>query len=354
MATDEVVREEVLRIAAAVDREVDHAPDVVAATEIWNSAPVVLIDTDTLVYQESGLPRRTWTILVCYGSPAGEVWERAFTSGVHQVIVLPDAEADLVSALADRVDDAPDSRGSVLAVIGARGGAGSSVLASAVASRAARAGTSALLMDCDPIGGGIDLLFGAERRDGLRWPGLLVNSGRVSMADLHAALPTAGSADAELSILSCGRDGAGPVPGAVRSVIDAGRRSGEVVVCDLDRAMGPAARVAAREADLVLLVAPAEVRACAAGLRIVERLEGHIDRAVLQLVVRAPGPDGLYGVDVSQALDVPLLATLRSDRGLARALERGEFRGRTRGPLAGVANTVLGELASRSAMVSAR
>lgn len=354
MATDEIVCEEVLRIAAAVDRELEHAPDVVAAAEAWHSAPLVLIDTETLVSQESDLPRRASTMLVCYGSPTGEIWERAFTCGVHKVVVLPEAEADLVSVLADGVEDDCDGRGSVVAAIGARGGSGSSVLAGAVAARAAREGTATLLMDCDPLGGGIDLLFGAERRDGLRWPGLFVNSGRVSMSDLHAALPAARGVNADLSLLSCGRDGAGPAPDAVRSVIDAIRRAGETVVCDLDRALSPAARAAAQEADLVLLVAPAEVRSCAAGLRIVERLSGHIDRAALRLVARVPGPDGLYGSDVAAALDVPLLATLRPERGLARVLERGEFCGRTRGPLASVAGTALGELSSRNAAVGVR
>jgi hypothetical protein len=47
---------------------------------------------------------------------------------------------------------------------------------------------------------------------------------------------------------------------------------------------------------------------------------------------------------VSRALGVPLLAAMRPEPGLARALERGAAPGRPRGPLAGAARTVLAEL----------
>ena len=58
----------------------------------------------------------------------------------------------------------------MLAVVGGRGGAGASVFAVATAVRAARSGERALLVDCDPLGGGVDLVLGAEDLDGLRWP----------------------------------------------------------------------------------------------------------------------------------------------------------------------------------------
>lgn len=357
VATDETVREEVLRLAAAVDCEIEHVPDLAAAGESWASAPVVFVDEGTLAPGEPDLPVRTRTVLVCDGSPQSPTWERAFTTGIGQVAVLPDDEGELVSALADVVEGPGGDDGRVLAVLGARGGAGSSVLAGSVAARAAREGDSALLVDCDHLGGGLDLLLGAEREDGLRWPGLRVHSGRVSMADLRAALPGApgdSGVDGRLSILSCGRSGTGPAPEAVAAVLDAGRRAGQVAVCDLDRALGPPARVAARKADLVVLVVPAEVRACAAATRVVERLGEYVEHSAIRVVARVPGPDGLGGTDVAEALELPLLSVQRPERGLARALERGEFAARTRGPLAGTARAVLAELHGRCGVAGAR
>ena len=163
VATDENVREEVLRIAAAVECELDHAPDAIAAGDAWTSAPVVLLDTDALVANESRIPQRSGTALVCCDTPRGETWEQAFTSGVTQVITLPVNETQLVSMLADDHTAPGDQRGPVVAVIGARGGAGSSVLAGAVAMRSVQQRTASLLLDCDPLGGGLDLLLGLER-----------------------------------------------------------------------------------------------------------------------------------------------------------------------------------------------
>ena len=53
--------------------------------------------------------------------------------------------------------------------------------------RPARAST--LLVDLDPLGGGLDLLLGAERLAGLRWPDLAGARGRLGGGMLRDALP---------------------------------------------------------------------------------------------------------------------------------------------------------------------
>ncbi len=42
------------------------------------------------------------------------------------------------------------------------------------------------------------------------------------------------------------------------------------------------------------------------------------------LVVRGPAPGGITPDEVATALGLPLVAAMRAERGLARALERGE------------------------------
>lgn len=144
------------------------------------------------------------------------------------------------------------------------------MLAAAVAGHARTRGTRVLLVDCDPLGGGIDLLVGAEELEGLRWPGLALGGGgggRVAAASLHEALP---SPDEALTVLSCDRSGVGPEPDAAVAVVEAGRRAGETVVCDLPRHLTDAALAVAEACDLVVLVVPAEVRAVAAAARVAE------------------------------------------------------------------------------------
>ena len=100
------------------------------------------------------------------------------------MVVLPEQEAWLVTALTEAAEGSHPA-GPVLAVAGGRGGAGASVLAAAVAVTAVRDGQRALLVDCDPLGGGLDLVLAAEDLAGLRWPEIAV--GRRAGAGRGAA-----------------------------------------------------------------------------------------------------------------------------------------------------------------------
>jgi secretion/DNA translocation related CpaE-like protein len=167
----------------------------------------------------------------------------------------------------------------------------------------------------------------------------------VPAAALHAALPAPAvgrRGTGELAVLSCDRGAGGPAAGAVHAVIDAGRRAGETVVCDLPRHPSDAAAAALAAADLTVLVVPADVRSCAAAARVVAALTEL--GATPRLVVRGPSPGGVDADEVARSLGLSLLAAMRPEPGLARALERGEAPGRPRGPLATAARAVLAEL----------
>src|SRR5207248_3700700 len=120
----------------------------------------------------------------------------------------------------------------------------------------------ARLVDCGPLGGGLDVLLGMEKTPGPRWPEVRL-TGRVSAPALAAALPHRRHGGTTLPVLACGRDGEGPGAEALAAVVAAGRRSGRTVVCDLPRTLGDAAGEVACTADLVVVV-PIEFRACMA------------------------------------------------------------------------------------------
>lgn len=345
LINDEVLLDEVLRLAAAVGCDVERVPDTVAAEARWAGAPLVIVDQEVLAGPEPP-PRRSGVVLVCKsGVPAGS-WRLAFEADVDSVVPLPDAEGVLISALADVAEGPRGGDGQVLAVIGGCGGAGASVFAAAAGLIACRAGGDALLLDCDPLGGGSDLILGAERDVGLRWPDLNVTSGRVSMADLTAALPARQNGDGNLSVLSCARTGEGPTAEAVAAVLDAARRAGNTVVCDVARQLSAGAAAAVTSADLVALVVPAEVRACVAAGRVVRLLGRHSART--RIVVRGPGPDGLSTAEIAKTLGVPVVAELRSERGLPRTIERGAFSAGRRTSLAVAVKDVLDLLPSNN------
>lgn len=343
MTDDEDLLDEVVRLAAAAEVELERVPDAAGVRRRWHTAGLVLVDEEAArALGPLRLGRRNGVVVVCRGEPPGSLWERAVAVGAEHVVSLPDGEDWLVGALSDAGPAEDTGAGRVVAVVGGRGGAGASVLAVAIAVHARTRGTRVLLVDCDPLGGGLDLVAGAEELEGFRWGGLALGGGgggRVAADSLHEALP---SPDGMLTVLACDRAGAGPEPDAAVAVVEAGRRAGEVVVCDLPRHPSETALAVADVADLVVVVVPAEVRAVAAAARVAEPL---VERGVpLRLIVRGPAPGGLDADDVAHALGLDVLISVPPEPGLAAALDRGKIPGLRRGPLQEVAAAVLDAL----------
>lgn len=340
LVSDESLLDELLRLAAVAQCEVERVPDLVAVRRRWAHAPIVLLDQAAAVdCAAAGMPRRDGVLVLCSGEPPPDLWPRAVAIGAEHVLALPDAAEQVVGRLADAVERPAEAAGRVIAVVGGRGGAGASVLAAGTALAALRRGGGVLLVDCDPLGGGIDLLLGIEDDAGLRWPGIQASGGRIAMESLRDSLPGRSRGAARLTVVSCGRDGRGPAPDALAAVVDAGRRSGDTVVCDLPRAPTDAARAALAQADLTVVVSPAEVRAAAAAQRIANQLNDHDVHG--RLVVRGPAPGGLFAEDIARVVGLPLLATMRPEPGLAKILERGSLRPKPRGPLMIAGSAVL-------------
>lgn len=349
VAEDPDLLDALLRLAAAAEVDVQRAADAADARRAWAHAPVVLLDrAGAGRCLRAGFGRRTGVVIAVPGDAVGEDWRTAVALGADRVVELPQAEATLAGMLADVREraDTGGRRGAVLAVVGGCGGAGASVLAAAVATAAVRSGTGALLVDCDPLGGGLDLLVGLEQAEGLRWPDLVVGDGRVQAASLHAALPRADTGGTGPSVLSCARSPHGPDPAAVTAVLEAGRRAGDVVVCDVPRYPTDAALAAIAAADLTVLVVPSGLRSCAAAGRIADVLAEHATR--VEVVVRGPSPGGIGPEEVVGSLGLPLLHAMRAERELAGALERGRVPGTGRGPLAIASRAVLQRLAAGS------
>src|SRR5262249_49325689 len=166
-------------------------------------------------------------------------------------------EQGVVGLLSGALVEPAGPPGALVSVLSGRGGAGASVLASALAAAAARAGRWPLLVDGDPLGGGVDLLLGGEAVGGLRWPDLAGCTGAVSPSTLRDALPWVHG----VRVLAAGRVGPVelPVP-AVRAVLDAGRRFADPVVVDVSRSVGAVPETVLAEASRGLLAVADEVR----------------------------------------------------------------------------------------------
>jgi secretion/DNA translocation related CpaE-like protein len=333
---DPALRDGVDRVAAAAGVKVVYCSGSRAASRReWSAAAAVVLDEAAVRRSAaSGMPWRPRVILVLGREPQQDSWHAAISVGAQHALRLPDQEGELVAALSDVGDPDRGAHGSAVAVIGGRGGAGASIFSAALAIAAA----DALLVEVDPWSGGVDLLLGLEKQPGLRWPDIAVENGRLSLAAVRDALPC----HLGVGVLSGARHGSDISSRSLLSIVDAGRRGGVTVVCDLPRRLTEAVEAALDTADLVVLVAACDVRSCAAVTAMASVLSG-INPNV-GLVVRGPSPGGLRAADLARAAGLPLLAAMRPEPNLPDRLERGGLRLRRRSPLLVTARRVLAVL----------
>ncbi|MEU8741298.1 septum site-determining protein Ssd [Streptomyces halstedii] len=328
MTEDAHLLDDLLRLCAAAGAmpEVHHGPP--AARGSWERAPVVLVGDDAAA-RCRGTVRRRGVMLVGRDRGDPDIWRRAVEIGAEYVLRLPDAESWLVDQIANAAEGVGRPALTV-GVMGGRGGSGASTLACALAVTAAGSGRRTMLIDGDPLGGGIDILLGAEETEGMRWPDFARSKGRVGGGALEESLPALHG----LRVLSWGRDDEVSVPPqAMQTVLAAARRLGGIVVVDLPRKVDDSVAEALTQMDAGLLVVPGELRAVAAAKRVASAVGMVLPD--LRVVARGPYAVGLDEHWVAQALGLPLVGDLPVEPGLQAAQSGGEPPGSDpRGPLA--------------------
>jgi len=235
------------------------------------------------------------------------------------------------------------SRGVVLAVVGASGGVGASMLAAAVAVRARQAGVDVALVDADPFGGGLDVALGVEQQPGIRWPDL---GGLVGAADGRALLARLPSVE-ELPVLAFDRVEAHPPPEVAGAVMAALAAQCELVVVDVALGRGTVTEAALDAAAQVVVVGAEGFRQLAALSVALTHIRGRVTtRVVPETAVCLRGRRPVRG-SVSRVIEaemgVPVAFTLGDDPGARADLTHGVPPGsRGGGPLVAAADEVLG------------
>jgi secretion/DNA translocation related CpaE-like protein len=326
--------------AAGLEAEVTSDPGFLRAR--WRSASMLLVGVDQApALAELRLPRRTEVYLLTETVSAPEAYQWSMPLGAA-VVVVPGNIRWLSGAIAD-LSRRPSGAGRAVCVTGGSGGVGTSTLAAGLACVAARCGQPSVLVDLDPGGGGLDLLLGAERLEGWRWPRLVTARGQVG--DLGEQLPRVDGVD----LLSMGRGGetVGPAPEAVRAVLGALAVSHELTVVDVPRHLGADELEPLPAGAAWLLLVRSDLRGVTAArerMRTLEALGIHPG-----LVVRTGRSRSLDPQGVADGVGAELSAVLADEPGLLAAAERGDPPGRSgRSPLGQVARRLLDELGRSS------
>ncbi len=225
-----------------------------------------------------------------------------------------------------------------MAMTGASGGLGASVLTAALALRAVAAGRTACVVDLDPLGGGLDIVMGLEQTDGTRWSDLAALEGE---ADGESVLRTLPGADG-VRVLSHDRHGTGVPPSVVQALVNALVMVCDLVVLDLPRT--GRLPVGSFPPDLHLVVAGTSLTQVAA-------LSALLTSAALADPAAGPGAltgrtavllrtGGAGGADpaqmaplVQRQLGTTVLGVIPDDRSVPADLVRGFPPGRRSGPL---------------------
>lgn len=337
VTADPAVAAALRKLAAAAGTSALHTSDAENARQHWSPATSIVVGADRAHdCAAAGLPRRGDVILLAGRQlPYAQAWPLASKIGADTVADLPAAAAWLTNRLAPA--PAAHAVAPMIAVTGARGGVGASVLSAGLALAATGEGRRVLLIDGDAAGGGLDVVLGWEHRKGLRWRDVAAAEGPFDPDTLAHDLPQ----EDGLSVLSFDREPAGqPAPTAVREAIEAARRGSDLVVVDMPRSGAAWLQGCLDAVDLSILVVPAEVRAVAAARRLLGELT-EWSRCV-RLAVRVPSPGKLRVSDVAAAVGRPSAARLHCEPKLRASVETSGVSHRdVRGRLAETAQEIL-------------
>ncbi len=301
VSRDAVLIESVEATALALGVELRVVSEREAVHEQWPSAVLRLVGPD-LVGRVQPFGPQPATFVIGFDQQA---LLRASTELSAPVILLPEGNRRLAELLTD--DGPGPGAGVVVALAAASGGLGVSTLGVALAARAAESGRRAVVVDLGR-GGGVDLLFGAERLPGATWDDLYATSGEVG--DLSRHLVTVDG----VQVLARGRrEGHEPDRTAVEAVLRSLVRSHDVVVVDA----GDGARLpwAGRQAQ-PLLVVGADVYSVAAA-------RGRSDLVPSGVVVRRGRGREIPAGEVARALGWPLVGVIRDDPRVPRLASVG-------------------------------
>ena len=257
------------------------------------------------------------------------VLREAVEVGAHAVFSWPEERAELARTLArthaHRGETRPN-RGRVMAVHGARGGAGATFVATHLAATLAGRGLKTVLVDLDLAFSDVSAALGIDPDRRVRTVlDLVPVMGELSPEHVEDALY---AHPRGFSVLLAPADPAasGEVrPGLLRAAVALLAGARDAVVLHLPRVSDRVARAGLELADRLVLVTPLDLFSLYGARRTIELAGTSVPRDRWCVVVNKPSRPSLTERDIERILGTRPLASIRFEGRVKRVQERGEL-----------------------------
>lgn len=277
----------------------------------------------------------------------------AIRVGARGFYVWPE-EREALGRDISRVDpvDTTESteEGTVVAVIGARGGAGATFLATNLAAAFAHGGARTVLADLDPLYGDVAPALGIPPDAALPSVAeLAAVSHELTTEHLDRVMHSHPSGFRVLLAPQQAPAETRLDPETVGGLVAALRSRFVAVVLHLPRLVDESVRAAVELADEVVVVVTLDVLGIRAAKRLLDHLRSFGLGRSLRLVVNKAGRGEVVPEDAELVLEAPLACVIGAERGVQRAQNRGELVVGRRRRLSRRITRLAGRLLDRSA-----
>jgi pilus assembly protein CpaE len=297
---------------------------------IADAAPNVTVVCPDLSRQvHPSIGGRAGAIIVVAEEMSVPILREAIDAGAQGVFGWPEERADLARTVAELPSHDPlgrAARGQVIAVYGARGGAGATFVATHVAAALADRGRSCALVDLDTDFAGLTVALGIGADDPVRTFGDLVPVvDELSPEHLEDALFRHRRGFSVLFGAAEGTEGAAIPVGLYRGSVGLLAGTFDAIVLHLPRALDNVTRAGVGIADKVLLVSTLDLFSLYGARRAIAALGLKEPAGRCRLVINRMARASVTPRDVQRVLGIEDWAGVRFDSAVARAQDRGEL-----------------------------
>lgn len=283
----------------AIVRDHAQAAGLHVGSESMTSAPAVVV-CDAQGLDALRVPEKSSLIVVSATEPGPDIWRAALAKGAHSVRSLPEESVTLLDELTALAQQPLAAR--VIVCMPGSGGAGASSLTARLVRAATRLGTTPLLIDADPYGGGIDVLVESAHARGARWDAL-THAGDGAAGAILDSLPVIDGTRV-LTFPPAHSGAAAPGIDAIARVCRALSTETELVVIDAPALPYLLTLLPAHE---VIVQTLGTGHGLSAAKRRIDGLRANVPTGELSLALRHPrGPHLYRAPEVESMLDAPV------------------------------------------------